>query len=452
MPTAERSPRLPLVLAILMAPAIWLERARGRKRFLLLLIYLVIGTGVLGVLYWEAQLRGLPDIGDPFDPAMAAREVVPDEENAFDLYREAVAALQPGGELAPVSPQELAGPIDWETADHEWRGWLGENQEALELWRRGAERSDAMPTIADPGSGDPMPDYDTINRLGELSALGRLEASRMTSEGDPARARSWLRAALRSSRHLAIRGGWYQSSIGGRHLSAASTAFGQWAGDPRTPTSELRPALDDIRGTLAITPSFSDQLRYLYGDMMRELDDPRMVTRAFGDISPEVYWYLHPRWVQETYLLATRDRERSRRVIRLTIANWLAFVDVPHADRPEFVGSDNLGFYRAGPEAPLDARRLSPEELRRWYESCRKAPSILPDALYSSGQADTDRLLLESLLIQVAEEIYLREHGKAAADLDALVDADLLESIPESFRDDLDWGLDESEEEAQAAP
>ena len=446
MSTAERPPRLPVVLAILMAPAVWLERARGRWRLLLLLVYLVIGAAVLGALYWEAQLRGLPDIGDPFDPRAADRETVPDEENAFVLYREAVAALQPQGEPAPVSPQQSAGPIDWETADDAWRRWLAENREALELWRRGAERPDAMPIIDDPGSGGTIPDYDTINRLWELSALGRLEASRLASEGDMAGARPWLLAALRSSRHLAIRGGWYQSSIGGRQLSNASTAFGDWAIDPRTPTSELRAALDDVRGALAITPSSRDLLRHLYGGLMRELDDPESIAYAFADVAPEETWYLRPRWVSGSYLLATRDRERSRRVIRLTVANWLAYVDTPPAARPEFVGSDNVGVYRVGPEAPLDARLLSPEELRRWYESCRLAPRLLPNFLASSGQPATDRLLLESLLILVAEEIYRREHGEAAADLDALVDAGILDSIPESFQDDSGWGLDEAKD------
>jgi hypothetical protein len=51
----------------------WLEQARGRWRLLQLMVYVVI-LAVAGVHLWRLMsLRGLPDIGDPFDAAAFRR-------------------------------------------------------------------------------------------------------------------------------------------------------------------------------------------------------------------------------------------------------------------------------------------------------------------------------------------------------------------------------------------
>ena len=46
-------------------------------------------------LWWSIQLMGLPDIGEPFDVAAFRAIRIPDDRNAFVLYRQAAALLKP---------------------------------------------------------------------------------------------------------------------------------------------------------------------------------------------------------------------------------------------------------------------------------------------------------------------------------------------------------------------
>ena len=47
------------------------------------------------LLWWSIQLVGLPDIGEPFDVAAFRSFRIPDDRNAFVLYRQAARWLKP---------------------------------------------------------------------------------------------------------------------------------------------------------------------------------------------------------------------------------------------------------------------------------------------------------------------------------------------------------------------
>ena len=65
-------------------------------------------------LWWAAQLWGLPDIGDPFDVASFHAQTIPDDRNAFVLYRQAAARFKPlimaDGTRALPSTSRRSGP------------------------------------------------------------------------------------------------------------------------------------------------------------------------------------------------------------------------------------------------------------------------------------------------------------------------------------------------------
>ena len=46
-------------------------------------------------LWWRMQLLGLPDIGDPFDVKAFRAFTIPDDRNAYVLYRQAATRLKP---------------------------------------------------------------------------------------------------------------------------------------------------------------------------------------------------------------------------------------------------------------------------------------------------------------------------------------------------------------------
>src|SRR5262249_16742997 len=143
MSTATRPSLSSKILRVVLAPAFWLERAKGRKRVGLVALYALVAV-VVGLLPGrESSLNGLPDIGDPFDVDEFGEVAVPDDENAIVLYRQAAAAL---GRAPEPMWSDLAGFLRGKTSvpSPEVLSYLDENREALNLWRRGTERPRAL--------------------------------------------------------------------------------------------------------------------------------------------------------------------------------------------------------------------------------------------------------------------------------------------------------------------
>ena len=131
-------------------------------------------------LWWAMQLNGLPDVGDPFDVAAFRAFTIPDDRNAFVLYRQAAALL----DANVVSLKTVRGKVDWfsrwSEADPQIRRWLEANREALALYRQGALRPDAL----DPATGLDRESSATFFALFHFQTLSLLEASRLEEQGD----------------------------------------------------------------------------------------------------------------------------------------------------------------------------------------------------------------------------------------------------------------------------
>ena len=122
------------------------------------LIIGAIAIGCFGAIGWSvdfwiqfnrrsnaaAAFAALPDIGHPFDLKTKGTIHVDDEDNAFVLYRQATEILTelPSGHLTNIHDVCFRG--DWDAADPVVRRWAKENQQALEIWRRGRERPKAL--------------------------------------------------------------------------------------------------------------------------------------------------------------------------------------------------------------------------------------------------------------------------------------------------------------------
>lgn len=93
MATATRKRIRPI--DVLLSPLRLLERLRGRRRVLLLIVYLMLGLVAAFFAWWATSLNDLPDVGDPFDVAAFIKSSrVHESENAFVLYKEAAEAYQ----------------------------------------------------------------------------------------------------------------------------------------------------------------------------------------------------------------------------------------------------------------------------------------------------------------------------------------------------------------------
>src|SRR5579884_3283015 len=131
MSTATRPRWAARLLGMVLAPATWLERSRGRRRRRLILLYALVAAFVGFWVWWATSLWKLPDPGDPFDLAAFEAVRVPEDEEAFVLYRPAVARLTKSA--AVQDPRVMWGLLrgGWAKASPEVRRWVDENREAL---------------------------------------------------------------------------------------------------------------------------------------------------------------------------------------------------------------------------------------------------------------------------------------------------------------------------------
>jgi hypothetical protein len=412
MGTETSTQSLPIVLRAFLAPAFWLERAKGRNRLGLAILYMNV-LSLATLLVWRASsLNGLPDVGEPFDRTALERIDLPDSENAFTFYRQAIAQLN----RLDAGDGRLVGtfqPLDRATdAAHRW---LGRNREALALWRQGSEQPKAL--LVRPRELRLETDLRSVEHLGTFARLAILEATRLQEAGDLEGAWGWYRAVLRSSRHAGMYGGLMQRLAGYRILYLASGPVSGWATSPRVDTALLRRALDDVLICESLTPPASGAIQTEYLSLMKALDDTKGLVRQ--GLCDDRVWYHHvPGWLDATVFFH-REPERSRRVARLIFANWLAQCDLAPPQRT--TRGTPVELYQPGPEAPPAARPLDTEALERWCGSTLILGNFLPIVPADLRTIDRESSIWARLEVTMAELLYQRDHGDPPATLGQLV-------------------------------
>ena len=303
-----------------------------------LILALAAGSVMLGsgfVTWCLTTLTGLPDVGDPFDVQAFARPI-PDDTNAFVFYKKAAALLP------KVEPKDNAG--DWSNASQEEREWLDQCREALKLWRVGSARPDAL--NLDPSTST----FDTLlNNSMALRTFARaafLQASRLQASGDFEGAFDWYHAVLRSSRHCGRRGGFIERLTGLSLHKQVCVRLSRWSTEPRIDARLLRKALDAAIEADEATRPASDIFKAEYLIFLHSIADPELMIKLHdyeivpnGSGGSTTLYGQHP-WKSSLTRLQRRamnEPERSRRVVRLIFANWLAYGDLPPSRRPPMV-------------------------------------------------------------------------------------------------------------------
>ena len=452
MPTQSESP-----VAVSGKPskmvALLRKRLRQLLRVVVVLVTCVAVAATAFAVWWLNSLNGLPDIGDPFDVAAFRAFRLPDEQNAFTYLRRASEKLTPivgmvGGNGA--DPSELK--FSWSIANPTLRQWAGENREAFELFRQGAEQADA----ANP-AGDPM---DNVYS-GGLITLAFLEASRREESGDTAGAWDCHRAVLRTITHFRRRGSTIQRQQARQASRMLQRRLTDWATGPRTTISQLRTALEVVLENEPRPEWDLFAVKYGYLELMGALERPIPLsvqqeiegewTFRLGDmrLSPEM---VGPLEAARRFLL--REPERSRRVLRLLCANYLAHVEtrgrqpqkpavfaaftVLTSTNPITKGNLRIPVYPVGPEAPAGARALPPQGVAGWLVRTLDAKvqllglyhEWLPPVRPRDRRTLADRRAHRDLVIMLATEIYRRERGAPPPTEDALVGT-YLQSLPD---------------------
>lgn len=420
-------------LRYLAAPFRWLFRSRRRALTAAAVLVAMIAAPVI---WWSIQLTGLPDIGDPFDVAAFRSRTMPDDRNAFVLYAEAEAKLLPRNKTFPSEGPRADMTVAWSKAAPKLREWVEANREAMELYRRAADRPDALAT----GRQAQDQQYEVFR---SFHWLAMLEASRREEQGDMAGAWTWYRAAMRASYHFGQRGNMLRRIVADRLRTEIRTRLDAWAVDPRTTRDMLQRALDDVVACGPLATPGPDGLQQDYLNLMNELESPRNYSRYFRIqgllarmggrlvLAPE-----HLRAIGDVWRFWRGEPERSRRVLRLAFANWLAYYALPPDRRPapDPDASGPVRFYSFGPEAPAAARALSPRAIRRWYDSTTDAQGMFlmfnPTTLYTQETRN-----YRALIVSLGCELYHRDRGKVPLRDEDLV-GPYLKELPDAGLDD----------------
>jgi hypothetical protein len=429
------------------------KRLRQLLRVVVVLAACVAVAATALAIWWLNSLNGLPDIGDPFDVAAFREFRIPDEQNAFTYLRRASEKLTPIVGMVVgngADPGELK--FSWSIANPALREWAGENREAFELFQFGAEQANAANSAGDP--------TDHRSFHGGLISLALLEASRRQQSGDTAGAWVCYRAVLRTITHLRRRGSTLQRQNAREASRPLQRRLTDWATGPRTTISQLRTALEVVLENEPKPVWDLSAVKYGYLELMGALERPIPLSVQqeiegewrfrLGDmsLSPEMVGQLE---AARRFLL--REPERSRRVLRLLCANYLAHVEtrgrqpqkpavwaaLPYltSTNPITKGKFRIPVYPVSPEAPAGGRALSPQDVAGWLVATLDArlrllrnAEWMPPVRARDGRTVADRRAYRDLVIMLATEIYRRERGAPPPTENALVGT-YLESLPD---------------------
>jgi hypothetical protein len=428
-------------LGYVAAPFRWAVRTRRRRW---IIAALLVATMSAPALWWSIQLMGLPDIGDPFEKEALGAIRIADDCNAFVLYRQAAAVLKPLKSFGrpPGLPANQPGP--WPQDDAEASRWVEENRGAMELYRRGTERTDALDLVP-PLSPE---SWRIVGALRSLHVLAQLEAIRLEHEGDMAGAWGWYRAALRATHHMGLRSSLLMRGHAHRWHAELAGRLETWAADPRTTPAMLRRALDDVVACGSFTPSESYTLMVEYPHLERLLDSrdnpgryvPLMRMHALFRSSMLVLTPEQMEVVGDAWRFWRREPERSRRVLRLIVANWMAYEAMPPERRPapDLRLSGSYDFYTFGPDAPANARILPPLSLEHWLDTTTDASELLRTMGFH-GLRLQERSSHRALVVRLASALYRRDHRVDPPSEQALV-GPYLKELPDDGLGEAGWG------------
>jgi hypothetical protein len=434
-------------LRFAVAPLTWPLRTRRRRRTAAVLL----ATIAAPIVWWSIQLMGLPDVGEPFDVQAFLSSRIPDDRNAYVVYQEAARRFRTPDPTFKWTPLSFHQDPPRPRSAAESRRWIEENREAMELFRRGSERPDAQDLIPPTD-----PEWSRmIEALWWFHQLAVLEAGRLDQEGDPAGAWQWYLADLRATYHATLRGTSTARLYAGLRHEELRLRIRDWASDRRTTPAMLRRALDDVVACGAFRPSETHTLRSEYLQLRQWLDGPRNPGRNGPHMQLQRFFASrsYRPWPEQMMAMADAWRfwrgepERSRRLLKLVFANWLAYESLP-TDRRPAADPNAFGrhvFYAFGPGAPAPARALPPAALVRWLNTAIDLPEIFDWWQMLGGfgfrgyrlnnLGTRARAGHRELVLTLARELYRRDHGTDPPGDEALV-GPYLKELPEADPDD----------------
>lgn len=396
----------------------WLLRPKVTIPSFLLLLLLASPLLIRGY-----KLSQVPEAPQPFDIQAVLDFKVPDDQNAYVEYRQALSQLI---ELPTSEAKNLGDALEaenWGDVPESIRQWVADNQGVIQLCVQGSMKPDAQdgPAGQLPNPATVMP---RVMSLRTLIRLIQLEVPRLRAEGDSRRAWELLLAGVRTCYHVGRRG-----DLGDRMLTSAGHAAmshvaTKWAQDPSVSQEMLEQALRDFAAVLRERPPLSNSIQMSY--MLQRSWIQQLAADAWlpdSHAAPS-----SPQRFGGMALYALGEPELCDRVWRHQIRNYLPEIDKPRRQRARQSGRHRC--FELDPSASPTSP--TPQQLDDWSNQsilCRQCGFGMKLFLDAEDREELRGHLLQTVF---ALEIYRRQHGAYPETLDLLV-PDLLPELPDDI-------------------
>jgi hypothetical protein len=348
-----------------------------------------------------ADIAGLPDIDDPFDVEQFGTVEIDPADNAYTVYKEAAGLLvKPSG----ISANDFnrADQEGWSGATEPIRKWVVDNRPAMNVWREGTEKPEAVYYQPKDLRQDTL--LPVVKDLREFARLAKLEGSRLEIEAKPAEAWQWYRAVFRSSRHCGMHGTLIERVVGIGIHATAGESLNKWASNPAVDGDMLRRAIADVSADYKMTAHASTTLKVEYLILMKIYDDPEQAAQLLKDV-PGLAELNRARGLD-----SKSEPELSRRVTKHVFANLLPQIDKPPQTRTKRRAGGAMLY---DPEPRGKTPTIPVEDLERYLAQSGLAQWLLP-TIRSSIETLVGREQAEQacLMVMLAAQAYCRDHGE----------------------------------------
>jgi hypothetical protein len=393
-----------------------------------LVAYCLVFIAIAVWAWRQMSLRELPDFGEPFDVEALGTVSVPDDQNAYLMYREAVRELRQA-DSGIVRPNARArGVTDWSRANADLKRWVMVNRGVLDSWLRGTERREYVSTQPkDMRIDTPI---DVVQEQRTLVPLALLEGSRREQAGDLEGAWTMYRAALRCSQHSGMHGPVVARIVGSVLLGKTKPHVAHWVEHPAMTITSLRQAQQDLEVCAAMTPPVSQAIQVEYFATNSALSHPENWERWGIEVHDPRVWYNQFPLIVLGKQFLRHEPERSRRVLRLMVANVLSQCDRPPSQRAKLQDATFL-VHAANESTPPAVRALGPEGLQRWLQSSDLI-ALYPEFGSVFSRHDSALAAFDVLRLVMAVRAYGLERGANPKTYRDLLGA-YLKTLPEGF-------------------
>jgi hypothetical protein len=292
--------------------------------------------------YYYDRVGRVPVLGDPFDVDAFLAQRVAHDENAADLYLEAIRAARTL--VAPENDEEpairktrgSAGLIflDWENPLADEARFIQLSDRAFQLAKRASLMPKAM--FYDPAETGAWDTGAELSELQELSNIVRKRGELLAARGDREAALDHFLVAVRMGRHCAQMSGYMQHSVGIVIETFALHSLQEWAGDPEITADIAVRAVAEFKSLRPERASPDDPVKVHYLWVRRMLDsDPAAMHRLFAQKKPTALAQLFGLRSPFYGPFAGWERERARRLLVLLTDNHLHALALDAVDRPK---------------------------------------------------------------------------------------------------------------------